>query len=68
MSEFKVKVVPLYDSGDGLTARPGLALPTISADSLETAMRLAGEDAGPMVDQADPRPIALQVTVEVPVG
>lgn len=64
--QFRVHVKPLYESGDGLTARPGPTLRVISAESLETALRRAGEETAPLIDRASPKPVALQINVEVP--
>lgn len=66
--QFRVHVKPLYGHPDGRTARPGPKLRVISADSLETALRRAGEEVGPLIDRQDPRPISLQINVEVPAG
>jgi hypothetical protein len=64
---YRIRVFPLLEAMDGLTAEPGPMCAFAEHVELGEAMAQAGRDAAAWIEHhGDPRPIALDVRVEVP--
>jgi hypothetical protein len=64
LSEYNVRVIPIIDGLDGITASEGRGR-TVTGPTVEGAVAEAGREAKKMLNRR-PRPISIHMRMEVP--